>query len=121
MRHEKQRITLIVSELMNFFFSIGATNLSFQVQETDTQFEIRLSTDYLPEKSDRIQDFLRGIQAPRQIAMEEYYWELLGASDIDTEISIVGMMVESGDIQYDENSISVTLFREKSHREKKKK
>lgn len=120
MRHEKQRVTLIVSELMNFFFSIGATDLSFQVKDMEAFFEIRLSSNYDPDKGDRIQDFIRDMQAPRQVAMEEYYWELLGSSDTDTEISIVGMMVESGDIEYDDHSISVTLLREKANPEKKR-
>lgn len=120
MRHEKQRISLIANELINFFFMIGSTDISIQIKELDEKFLIDLSCNYLPEKRSRIDDFIHWIQSPRQVAMEEYYWELLGSSDLDTEISIIGMMVESTDISFDENTISVTLVKEKISSSKKK-
>lgn len=120
MRHEKQRISLIANELINFFFKIGSTDISIQIKEMENEFVIDLNCNYLPEKRTKIDDFIHWIQSPRQVAMEEYYWELLGSSDLDTEISIIGMMVESTDIRFDENSISVTLVKEKSSYLKKK-
>lgn len=99
---------------------IGSTDISIQIKELDEKFLIDLSCNYLPEKRSRIDDFIHWIQSPRQVAMEEYYWELLGSSDLDTEISIIGMMVESTDISFDENTISVTLVKEKISSSKKK-
>lgn len=119
MRHEKQRISFIANELINYFFMIGSTNISLQIEEKESKFLISLHCNYLQEKKSRIDNFIHWIQSPRQAAMEEYYWELLGATDSDSEISIVGMMVENTDIQIDEDTISVTLVREKSNTGKK--
>jgi len=40
---------------------------------------------------------------PRRHDIEEYYWELTGDDDLDTELSLVGMMVDDVVIDYKNN------------------
>ena len=45
--------------------------------------------------------------------MEEYYWELAGESDVDTELTLVGMMTDNAEINISEDMIEVVLYRYK--------
>ncbi|WIF95716.1 hypothetical protein [Caminicella sporogenes] len=45
--------------------------------------------------------------------MEEYFWELTGDYDIDTELTLVGMMTDKAEINFNNNEIKVNLIRRK--------
>lgn len=42
----QKRIAKITNELISFFFTLDATNISVQINEQDSQFELLLSCNY---------------------------------------------------------------------------
>ena len=45
--------------------------------------------------------------------MEEYYWELSGNYDMDTELTLVGMMTDDAKVYYDNEKVTIFLVRYK--------
>ena len=45
--------------------------------------------------------------------MEEFFWELAGESDVDTEITIVGMMCDEKKLSITDDRIEIKLKRYK--------
>jgi hypothetical protein len=45
--------------------------------------------------------------------MEEFYWELTGESDHDSELSIVGMMIDKVEFIHENESLKIILYRYK--------
>ena len=82
----QKRIAKITNELISFFFTLDATNISVQINEQDSQFELLLSCNYNVEKSDKLKDLSYYLQTNRQVEMEECYWELAGEGCKDFEL-----------------------------------
>lgn len=99
---------------MTYLYSMGAKDITIHIKEDDKQFIINIKSDF-KEFSDReVKRLIKRLNIPRQIEMEEYYWELTGESDVDTELTLVGMMTDDGEVNFlDDNTIEITLYRYK--------
>lgn len=113
MKHLNMRITKIVNELITYFFSIGATNININLEEKDKYFKIFLKCNYSGKDKTKINTILKQLQCEKQTEVEEYYWELAGSSDMDNELTLVGMMIDDAKINIMENTIEITLYKYK--------
>jgi len=48
---------------------------------------------------------------PRRQDIEEYYWALNGDNDSSSELSLVGMMTDSVDVNYTNGVLKISLTR----------
>lgn len=115
MKHHKFKVSKIVDELMTFCFSIGATDINVNVKETHDRFEIHLKSNYQSNTPrQKINELCKLLECGRREEMEGYYWYLAGDSDVDTELSLIGMMTDSCRINFHEGEdIDITLYRSK--------
>lgn len=113
-KHNKKRICRITDELMTYLFTMGATDITVNVKEDERQFIIKIRSDFVEFTDQEVNRLFQRLNIERQVEMEEYYWELAGESDVDTELTLVGMMTDKGEINFiDDNTIEITLFRYK--------
>lgn len=103
MRHLRQRNVKIISEIMNYLLKIGCTEIHVDYYTYDDyiHFIFKCIVENLDGKL--INDIKTLINMPRRHDIEEYYWELTGDDDLDTELSLVGMMIDTADISYEDN------------------
>lgn len=113
MKHYKKRVSKIVDELMTYFFSMGATDICINLQETDEYYKIHFKCNYSGNNEEKIEKMVKYLKCDKQEEMEEYYWELAGDSDVDTELTLVGMMTDEAEINIGEDTIELTLYRYK--------
>ena len=93
---------------------MGATEITASVREEENQFIIILRSNFTEFSEKEVKRLVRRLNIERQVEMEEYYWELTGESDIDTELTLVGMMTDKGEVRFlDNNTIEITLYRYK--------
>lgn len=101
MKHLNQRIMKLVNELMSFCYKYGSSNLDIQVRTTTTDTTIYVKAEGI-NLNDKILDQSKELlSAPRCHEMEEYYWNLSGDNDMDTELTLVGMMIDEHKVEYD--------------------
>lgn len=113
MKHNKLKISKIVDELTTFCFSVGATEIGIDIKETDEHFKIHLKSNY-NAPTEKINELVKLLKCKKQEAMEEYYWYLAGDSDVDSELTLVGMMTDKCKINFVEGEfIEITLYRDK--------
>ena len=113
MKHIKKRVSNIIGELTMFFFSIGATDIKIDLKDSDSAFLITLSCNYINEQEEKISKLIKALQCPKGEAVEEYYWGLAGNSDLDMELTLVGMMVDDFKISYENNLLNLALIKSK--------
>ncbi len=111
MKHEKKRITKIIDELMFYLFSMGANNIDVNFKREADLCAITFKSDYDLSKRDKLFKLVKFLNYEKQEEMEEYYWELTGNYDLDTELSLVGMMIDEAKIYYDDEKIEIVLLR----------
>lgn len=114
MKHERLKVSKMVGELMNYLFYMGATDINIDFKETNTRFEIICKSNFEEEDAPKkIEKLTKLLKSNKREEMEEYYWALVGDCDVANELSLVGMMVDESEIQYENKDIKITLYRYK--------
>ncbi|MBP6332021.1 MAG: hypothetical protein KA342_01145 [Aminivibrio sp.] len=113
MRHERFVVSRIVSELMNFFFSMGAGDFRARVSRSDEGHEIVIESDYAGSQGSRLREMTRLLRMPRAREMEQYSWSLSGDISTGQEIYLVGILTDTVSVDHDEQAgrVRITLFR----------
>ncbi|MGE4284850.1 MAG: hypothetical protein AB7G87_14250 [Clostridia bacterium] len=113
MKHQKKRISNIVHELTMYLFSISATDIHINIQETEDEYKIHIKSNYCGEQDEKLDRLIKLLKCPKQEEVEEYYWELTGESEMGTELSLVGMMIDDAEIDINEGYLEIILHRNK--------
>jgi uncharacterized tellurite resistance protein B-like protein len=113
-KHDKKRIAKIVDELITYFFSMGATDIDINLKDEKKCYKISLKCNYSSKDQRKFDKLIKYLKCAKQEEMEEYFWELAGDCDVDTELTLVGMMTDEAKIDYNDDEIEVTLIRYKN-------
>ena len=111
MKHEVKKISRIVDELVTFFLRKDSDEVDISIKRNDEQAVIRLivhGTHFDREFMDYLEDSLN---VQRQFEVEEYYWQLAGETDCDTEITLVGAMVDSASVCVVNGDLCIEIIR----------
>ncbi len=113
MRLERHVVSRIVSELMNFFFSLGARDFRADVSRSEEGHEIFIESDYGTGQGGKLKEMARLLRMPRAREMEEYSWSLSGDISTGQEIYLVGILTDTVSVDHDEEAerVKITLFR----------
>lgn len=113
MKYEIQKISKIVEEIIDFFYSHSTKKVNISIEETQDSFIIEVQSDHINCNSDNVKRLKDLLNVQRQREMEEYYWQLAG-NDLDgDEYNLVGMMIDESYIDYIAPSLKVKLVRYK--------
>lgn len=113
MKHTKKRLAKMVDELITYFFSMGSTSMNVNIEDKAERFVIKLKSNYIDNNEEKINKLIHHLKCDKQEEMEEYYWELAGDSDVDTELTLIGMMTDDVEIDINEDTIELVLYRNK--------
>jgi hypothetical protein len=114
MKHDKLRISKMVDELMNYFFSLGATDINVNVNEDEKKYKIFFKCNCGSCTKEKIDEVSKLLKCGKHEEMEEYYWALTGESDTNSELSLVGMMTDKSEVKFvPGDRIEITLYRNK--------
>lgn len=104
MKHTNQKNIKLISELMGFCYHYGATNINIDVDHNDNKVEINLKAHIKNIPEEVLNTVKEMLSSPRSREIEEYYWNLSGGDDTDCELVLVGMMIDSAKVEYDNES-----------------
>lgn len=111
MRFKREKLIKIMNELVNFCLEIDMENLDINFRCDRNRGEITVSghTENPPMK--RLRDLEAILNAPRQQELEEYYWVLVGDGHGYQELEMVGTLVDSGSITYEDEILTIYIAR----------
>ena len=111
MNHTNQRNMKIVDELMMFCLNHRCDNINLNLKIEDEKTIITIKA-YINNLSDDILSEIKSLlSTPRRPEMEEYYWNLNGNDDPDSELILIGMMTDDVIIEYKNNELKIKLIR----------
>lgn len=114
MKHERMRIARMTDEMINFLYSIGAKDISIRLKEDEENFMLKFESDYETVAKDKLDTLVETCKSCGKVnEMEEFYWELLGDTDTNSELSLIRMMIDDIDIVIEEEFIRLELVRKK--------
>ncbi len=109
LRYEKN--IRLLTDLLGYCHMIGASEFFTHIALEDARstIEVRCLIANLPQT--RIDELNRHLNVPRQHEVEQYYWNISGEEQIDSELSLAGMMTDQADITYDGHELRITCVR----------
>ena len=113
MRHEIKKICKIVDELTTLLLRDDTDEVDFKIKRSNTDTKIFI-TDYNTKyKVDDVEDLMTCLNVQRQHEVEEYYWQLVGECDNDSELTVIGAMVDDAKIEIKDNNLYIELIRKR--------
>ncbi len=100
----------IISEIMAFYMSNGAKDVDINLKLEDNYVTICLSSAINPLEQEYLNEIIEHLNTPRQHELESYYWQLSG-EDEDSDLSMVGIMIDEVQYKYEGDRLTLTLTR----------
>ena len=113
MKHNKKRVSKIIDELVSYFFKVGSKNIHIDVLEEKLYYKMTFVSDIDSIKEDDINKLVKCLNCEKSAEVEEYYWELTGECNSDSELSIVGMMIDNFEVSIKDKQMELVIYRNK--------
>ncbi len=111
MKHEIKKICKIVDEMTTLLLRDDTDMVDFRINRLPDKTIISI-TDYNTRYTQKeVQDLLDCFNVQRQHEVEEYYWQLVGECDNDSEITIIGVMIDESKVELKDNNMYIELIR----------
>lgn len=111
--HEQKKICKIIDEISLYFLRKGYNDFSMHISydfenKTVITFNLGVISKDMDEKLKKF------IGLKREKEVEEYGWELLGESDSSADLEMIGLLIDSIDIEIANNETRIILTRKYS-------
>ena len=102
----------IVNELMAYCYHFKTKDINVNVKTIENKSVIELKAIIFDFPQIAFEKLLSSLTIPRQREVEQYYWQIGGESEFDSELTLVGMMTDKADVNYNNDILSINLERE---------
>lgn len=110
---EKQQAKKIANELLDYFFLNSINEIKIAVDFTAEGLYIEIQGETNEQPAD-LEAFIAGLNAPRDLTLEEYSEQLMGSAHHDEgDYHLLGVMIDDSEIMYDAPVFDVKVFRKK--------
>ena len=111
MKYHFEKSLKIINELMTYIHKLGATdiNVNFKKENSTTIFLVWGKINSIT--NDELNNLNMILNTHRQHEVEEYYWHLGGEEESDEELALVGMMIDTAEIDYSNNILTLKIYR----------
>lgn len=109
MRYEKN--IRILNDILGYFFYLGGNHFTTDMTMHAASTALTVTADIKNLSPEKLDQLRRMLSIPRQRDMEQNYWNISGEEEIDGEISLAGMMVDTAEVSYDGETLSVKVER----------
>ncbi|MGL4949454.1 MAG: hypothetical protein ACRC5M_03645 [Anaeroplasmataceae bacterium] len=104
--HELKKGCKIVDEVILYLMRHGHSYINVDINKVDKVFSIVIKTTKCSDRIIKKMD--EYINQERELEVEEYGWELMGESDAENELGIIGLLVDS--LKIDNTDPEFTTF-----------
>ncbi len=114
---EKRITSKIIRELSLFFMFHGLQDFTITTRIKEDLTELITRTPRLNDEA--ITKIKSRIDQERKLEIETYGWELVGDFDSESELEIVGHLIDDFTIVQNDDSTTITFFRRNQYRKKR--
>lgn len=111
MNFKTEKNLKIVNEIIAYCYHFNTDDISVNIKtlEDISYIEIKAIIKNFPKGA--FENLNNALNTPRQREVEQYYWQLGGECEFDSELTLVGMMTDTASIEYDKNILFIKLQR----------
>ena len=94
--HEIKKGCKIIDEIVLYIMKNGYRKMDISIDKTGADLKVIIVTDKMEEELLNVMD--KYINTERELEIEEYGWELMGESDAQSELGLVGLLIDKLEI-----------------------
>lgn len=101
----------IMADLAGFCNKHGARDyhMDLETPEGQTLITVRSAVPHVPAQA--LEQLKYALSLPRQQEVEQNYWGLSGDGETDSELTLVGMMVDEARVDYSDGVLTIYVKR----------
>ncbi|WP_297634787.1 hypothetical protein [uncultured Clostridium sp.] len=111
MNFKTEKDLKIINELMAYCYHYSTKDITVNIKSDQQTTFISLKANIPNFTQSALEKLLSSLNSPRQREVEQYYWQIGGECEFDSELTLVGMMTDKVDITYDNNFLNINLER----------
>ena len=111
MKHEFEKNMRIMTDLLIYCHELGAADYHIDMGRESDGYHccITCSLAGIPDKV--LSELERALNIPRQKEIEQNFWGLSGEVATDTELTLVGMMIDEATVTYENDALVIRCMR----------
>ena len=106
----RRKAMRLCTEVISYFVENQAKKMQVELETLSGTITITVS-GYLPARPNDLEVFIAALDEPRQPEMDDYYDGLLGGNSLLQGYHLLGAMVDTSKVTYENGSLSVHLIR----------
>ncbi|MEA5017577.1 MAG: hypothetical protein VB009_02520 [Erysipelotrichaceae bacterium] len=106
-----RKITRLIDEMSRILLDNNLSKLDIKVLSNQENTEIVFHHFQNSMSLERLKTIDETLNKPRRFELENYYWTLVGETEIDQSLQLVGGMIDKAMIERSENDVIITIIR----------
>lgn len=115
MKFKFEKNLVIISELIKYFHNLGVNDVHIDMGSDEITSYFYISGEVLNLSKDTLENLNLTLNMPRQHEVEQHYWNLVGESDFDSELCLIGIMIDEVNISYVDNILTLKILRKETN------
>lgn len=111
MRLSLEKNLKIINEIVTYFKKLGNQKIHIDFDSDNDKSSFIISGNIPNITNENLLELDKKLNSPRQPEVEEYYWQLSGESQLDCELTLIGMMIDTAKVEYTDGILTVELTR----------
>lgn len=113
MRYKREKLMKIMNELVNFCLHLNMKDLKIDFSSRGAIGKVSIEGYCEDPPLEKLQDLEHILNLPRQEELEGYYWNLMGDCHGSQHLDMIGVMVDRGSVNYQNNILKISICRDR--------
>ena len=114
MKFKIEKNIKIINELIAYFYKLGTDDVHIDLTSDKDNSYFNIYGKVNSMTKDELDSLASILNTPRQHEIENYYWNLGGECEFDSELTLVGMMINSAKVSYEDGTLKISIIRSES-------
>ena len=111
MSNKIRKITRLIDEMSSILLANNLSELDVKILPKDKSIEIFFYHYQNTMSDEQLKKIENTLNKPRRLELETYYWTLVGETDVDQSLQLVGGLTDSAKLTKVGNDVQIILIR----------
>lgn len=106
-----KKTTKIIDTVVIFFMAKKCGTIDIKIENNNDMIKLIFDIEKANLYQDDLNDIRYSLNIPYQDDVDEYFWQLNGVNDKEVNFDLIGMMINSHEIEYQKGNLHLELIK----------
>lgn len=102
----------VIQEIINYFFSLGASSLVVQADMGHGRLGVHAAATLPDRVTVDLEQLRAALNNGRKAEVEGYYAQLIGVDQTDNDLDLLGDLIDWGEVELQDRVLKLSVYRE---------